>query len=205
MTSSSELADIIHEKARHQERRFIVAVAGAPASGKSTLSAELAEQLDNAVVVPMDGFHYDNAILEQRDLLSRKGAPETFDIYGYWNLLIRLRAEEQVAFPIFDRAADLSRASAGIVTRRDRIIIAEGNYLLLNLVPWVIMHQLWDYSLSLNVPLETLKNRLIQRWTDHGLDIAAATERAEHNDLPNARVVLSHSRPADLDLGDPED
>ena len=34
---------------------------------------------DSAAVVPMDGFHYDDAVLTAKGLRQRKGAPETFD------------------------------------------------------------------------------------------------------------------------------
>ena len=67
-----------------------------------------------AKVVPMDGFHYDDAVLEARGLRARKGAPDTFDVSGFTHLLNRLRVEAEVAIPVFDRQMELSRAGAGI-------------------------------------------------------------------------------------------
>ncbi|MDO7629820.1 MAG: NB-ARC domain-containing protein, partial [Loktanella sp.] len=76
------LASLIHEK-RAEGGRLIVAIAGAPGSGKSTLAKEVARRISlqkcPCIVVPMDGFHLDNAILEDLNLIARKGAPETFD------------------------------------------------------------------------------------------------------------------------------
>ena len=88
-----DLADMLLE--RHAPR-VIVAVAGAPGSGKSTFAAELARRLmargRRSVVVPMDGFHLDNAVLEARNLLPRKGAPETFDAQGFVRLIRAIKA-----------------------------------------------------------------------------------------------------------------
>ena len=92
-------------------RRFVVALAGPPGVGKSTLSeslvAEFARRGEGAAIVPMDGFHFDNAVLEARGTLARKGAPFTFDADGYAALLRRLRREPErdIAVPVFDRLA----------------------------------------------------------------------------------------------------
>ncbi len=68
-------------------KRRLIALAGAPASGKSTLAHALCALVPGACVVPMDGFHLDNALLEARGLLARKGAPETFDARGFLHLM----------------------------------------------------------------------------------------------------------------------
>lgn len=181
--------------------RFLVALAGAPGAGKSTLAQALAAALPAARVVPMDGFHYDNAVLRVRGLLGRKGAPETFDAGGLLNLLGRLREPGEVAIPVFDRAADLARAGGEVVTDADRILIVEGNYLLLDAQPWARMRPLFDLTVFIEVPEAELEARLIRRWRDHGLDEAAARARAQGNDIPNARLVARGSGPADLRLG----
>ena len=105
---ADDLASLIAERAAGKER-FTVAIAGAPGAGKSTLAATLATALGSvAMVVPMDGFHFDNAILEARGQMAVKGAPETFDVAGFSALLARLATEDAVAIPVFDRAADLA-------------------------------------------------------------------------------------------------
>lgn len=178
--------------------RIIVAIAGPPAAGKSTFVDELLHALDSAVVVPMDGFHLDNKILKGRGLMSRKGSPDTFDAPGYAEILKRIKAADETVYaPVFDREADLSRASAIEVTPEAKVILAEGNYLLLDQGPWNRLRPLFDLTIQLNVPEDILQQRLLKRWLDYGLTEGQAMVRAESNDLPNARLVINNSVPAE--------
>lgn len=193
------LAKLIETRAAGQDR-YIVALAGPPASGKSTLAADLAQRLGGRVV-PMDGFHLDDAVLEARGLRSRKGSPPTFDAMGFLHLMRRLRTgEEEVAIPLFDRDLELSRAGADIVTRRDRVLIVEGNYLLLDQAPWRELGLLFDLTVYLEVPEPELIRRLTARWQHHGREAQAAQDWIASNDLPNARIVMQQSRPAEITL-----
>ena len=194
------LANLIRARA-DSTSRFLVALAGPPASGKSTLAADLASALGtDARVVPMDGFHYDDAVLTARGLRARKGAPETYDAAGFLHLIRRLRAEDDVAIPIFDRHLELSRAAADVVTAQDRILIVEGNYLLLDADPWRHLAPLFDLTVFLDVPEAELIRRLTDRWRHHGKADAAAQDWIASNDLPNALTVLTGSRPAEITL-----
>ena len=154
----------------------MVAIAGPPGSGKSTLAeqlkAELLQMGHQPVVVPMDGFHLDNAILEQRGRLHRKGAPETFDATGFVHLIERLSAaggKDDVVIPVFDRDRDIAIAGADVVTKQADIILCEGNYLLIDQSPWVQLHEMWDQSILLNPGMDVIEQRLVQRWLDHGV------------------------------------
>ena len=200
-------AEILHQ-AKGRDR-LIVAIAGAPAAGKSTLAEALCREINAAsvaplsVVVPMDGFHYDNVILDARGHRARKGAPHTFDADGFKILLSRLRNENtDIAIPVFDRAMDLARAGAALVTAQHHIVLVEGNYLLLDQPVWRDMRRFFDLSIFLDVPFATLEQRLIQRWLDYGADAEAAKARALSNDIPNARTVTEQSLPADFILQD---
>ena len=134
--TASELADLIRERAIGRAR-FLIGIAGPPGAGKSALAANLVQELGaGAKVVPMDGFHYDDAVLVARGLQARKGAPETYDVEGFLHLIARLRSGAEVAIPVFDRSIELSRAAADVVTLSDRLLVIEGNYLLLNDPPW---------------------------------------------------------------------
>lgn len=182
--------------------RVLVALAGAPGSGKSTLASALLRRLrDQKVpseIVPMDGFHLDNAVLDARGLRQRKGAPETFDAAGFLHLIRRLREGGEVVAPIFDRPRDIAIAGAQVVPAEARVVICEGNYLLFDEAPWRELAELWDLTARLDVPVRELRARLIQRWLDQGLSRAAATRRAEINDVPNARRIIERELPAQL-------
>ena len=143
------LEEMLAKASGHE--RFMVAIAGAPAAGKSTLAEELRDKLlargESAVVVPMDGYHFDDIILNARGHRSRKGAPYTFDVAGFEHLLRRIRSREpDIAIPVFDRTMELSRAGADIISAETRFILVEGNYLLLDEEPWSRLRLLFDFS-----------------------------------------------------------
>lgn len=178
--------------------RVVVAVAGAPGSGKSTLAEELVARLPQAVLVPMDGFHLDDRVLDARGLRARKGAVETFDADGFVALAGRLSVPgAEVVFPVFDRGRELAVAGAGIVAAEDRIVVVEGNYLLLDRVPWNRVR--YDLTLYLDVSEAELQRRLEARWTGLGKNAPAVAAHLA-NDLDNARLVSAASRAADITL-----
>lgn len=192
------LAGLIRGRARNRAR-FVVALAGPPGSGKSTLAAAVVAALvPGARVVPMDGFHFDDAVLEARGLRHRKGAPETFDAAGFVHLVRRLRAGGEVAIPVFDRTMELSRAAADVVAPGDRFLVVEGNWLLLDEAPWTDLAPLFDLTVALDVPEPELDRRLLDRWAHHGKTPAEARAWIDGNDMPNVRRVRQGSRPADV-------
>lgn len=196
----ADLADLIRQKAKGQGR-FLVALAGPPAAGKSTLAAELVTALgQGAKAVPMDGFHYDDAVLIARGARARKGAPDTFDVQGFLHLLRRLRHEAEVAIPLFDRALEISRAGADIVGPADQILVVEGNYLLFDQAPWPEAAALFDLTVWIDVPMAELERRLLLRWAMYGKTDVEARAWIEGNDLPNIRAVIAGSAPADVVL-----
>ena len=182
--------------------RRIVALAGPPGAGKSTLVDGLAAALPSAAILPMDGYHYDDAVLRARGTLARKGAPGTFDADGLAQTLARLkrRDEAEVAVPVFDRDLELSRGAARIIDRAVETVIVEGNWLLLDRPPWTGLAPFFDLTVWLDVPLPELERRLRARWTGYGFDAARMAAKLEGNDLPNAREAAAHSRAADLVL-----
>lgn len=202
MSEIAHLAATLFRKAAGH-RRLMVAIAGPPGAGKSTLAETLVPLLPQGAtaIVAMDGFHYDNAVLDARGLRARKGAPETFDFDGFRHLVERLRrADGEVAVPLFDRAADIARAGAAIVQPEARFVLVEGNYLLFEESPWYGLGPLFDVSVWLDVPAAELERRLIQRWLDQGLTPEAARTRVFGNDLPNAERVLTRRRQPDVTI-----
>lgn len=187
--------------------RFLCAIAGPPGAGKSMLAEALVEALIRArgaqavALLPMDGFHLDNRILEASGLLAQKGAPETFDAAGFALALRRLRSgDEDVVHPVFDRDRDIAIAGAGLIRRKTRIVVIEGNYLLLDRPPWCALRPVFDFSMFLRPSDQELERRLTQRWRDQGFAPDRAAARARENDMPNARRVVSESAEADLTL-----
>lgn len=201
VTRIDELIELIesHRSRGDPARRVMVAIAGPPGVGKSTVAEQLNKRVPDSCVVPMDGFHLDNALLKQQGLMATKGAPNTFDVDGFRVLLQRLAADDgPVHIPVFDRDADLSRAAARTVTPDDRVMLIEGNYLLLAEAPWSSLAGVFDLSLALTVPRELLERRLVDRWLEQGMDPDAARERAMQNDIPNGERVLAGSCQPDV-------
>lgn len=201
--STKDLEQVILNHASDRERTF-VAIAGPPASGKTTLCESLDKSLGKVTsvsVVPMDGYHYDNAILEHNDSLDRKGAPHTFDVESLLMLLRHLKNQTApIAAPVFDRTLDLARSSARLIEPSDKIILVEGNYLLCEKPPWNRLPELFDITISVKASIDKLEKRLVQRWLDHHHTPEQAKQRTLHNDLPNARFVIENSCAADYEL-----
>ncbi len=203
ITRFDDLLDVLSSTAPKQRR--LVAIVGAPGGGKSTLSKALADALNqrepgSASILPMDGFHFDDEVLRARGRLDRKGAPDTFDIGGLVHMHRRLAANEEaeIAVPLFDRTNEVSRAGARIIPRSVTTVLVEGNYLLLRETPWDQLAAFYDATVKIDVPEETLRARLVERWREHDLPQDIARRRIEENDLPNARLVNAASRPADI-------
>lgn len=205
MSETIELDDLVRrlEALDTESRRRFVAVAGAPGSGKSTLAERLVARLNahdpaRAAILPMDGFHYDDLYLEPRGLLPRKGAPETFDVAGFASALARLSdlSGRPVAVPVFDRSIEIARAGARVIGPEIRLIVVEGNYLLLDRPDWRALRTYFDLTVLLDVPMEVLRRRLVARWATLHPD--EALRRIDANDLPNAELVVSHSTAPDF-------
>ncbi|WP_217361256.1 hypothetical protein [Ruegeria arenilitoris] len=202
------VCDLISSR-RQVGARAIMAIAGPPASGKSTLAKAVVQSLNAnqssvvplATLVPMDGYHLDNRVLEARGLLARKGAPGTFDGVGFCKAIKALRSAQHEAFhPKFDRQLDLAIANAIPVHPETPTVVVEGNYLLMDCDPWRSLADVYTATVFVSPTLEELESRLQQRWIAHGFDPKAALHRAKTNDLPNAELVINGSRKADLTL-----
>lgn len=204
-TEDALLQHILDWYSATSDGRHLVAIAGPPAAGKSTLLENLVTRLRAALSanevqgLPMDGFHFDNAVLDDMVARDRKGAPHTFDVQGLDVLLHRLkRNESPVYFPAFDRELDLSRNCAIRVDDHHRLLLIEGNYLLLEQPDWQQLKRHYSLSIRIDIPTELVKQRILDRWRGYGLSETVALAKAENNDLPNAELVFNQSMPADI-------
>ncbi len=179
-----------------QKGRRLIAIAGPPASGKSTVAEEVRSGIIRAGhpcgLLPMDGFHLNNDVLTDRGLLSRKGAPETFDLDGFTACLTALRDGGDVPIPLFDRAQDATLPDAATIRASETTVVVEGNYLLLDTPGWKELSALWSVPVFISAPRDVLLNRLIARWQSYGLTPDAARTRAESNDMRNVDLILAH-------------
>ena len=200
-----KLQELIQQ--RSSQGRILVALAGPPGSGKSTLADELEsalnqEESEQAMILPMDGFHYDDLYLVPAGLRPRKGAPQTFDVWGFYHILRRLRErqEEFVAVPVFDRDLEIARAGARLIPAKVPVILVEGNYLLLQQEPWSQLRLLFDVAVLLEVPEAVLGERLTARWQHYELPSEEIAAKVNENDLPNGRYVMAESGGEDYRL-----
>ncbi|WP_426764448.1 nucleoside/nucleotide kinase family protein [Pseudarthrobacter sp. 1G09] len=181
--------------------RTILGIAGAPGSGKSTLAAWLQQQFGagTAVVVPMDGFHLGNAIIDGTPLRQRKGAMDTFDAGGYLSLLRRLAARDEavVYAPEFRRTLDEPVAASIAVPADVPLVITEGNYLLANQEPWKEIRAQLDEVWFLETTHELRISRLVARHVSFGMAPDAAEAWANGPDEANAVLIRSTRHGAD--------
>ncbi|WP_067173076.1 nucleoside/nucleotide kinase family protein [Microtetraspora niveoalba] len=208
-TNGAELvrrARVLAGRSADAGRPVVLGIAGKPGAGKSTLAAALARALNaeapdrGVVLAPMDGFHLSNDVLDGLGLRDRKGAPETFDAWGFLALLERIRAgrEPVVYAPTFDRAVEEPVAGAIPVPRETRLVITEGNYLLLDGEPWRRARALLDEVWYVEVADALRLDRLTARHAAFGKTPEQARAWATGSDERNAELVGRAAGRADL-------
>ena len=143
-----------------------------------------------AVVAPLDGFHLPNRALDERGLRTVKGAPETFDVEKFVRLLQRVRsAGSTILWPEFDRTLDEPTTDAIAIPPETRLVITEGNYLLLDRPGWREVQRLLDDVWYVDAPRDVLRSRLIERQLAGGRTGEEADRHVDGSDLPNAKLV----------------
>jgi pantothenate kinase len=196
---------VLDMESRAHGRRVLVGIAGGPGVGKSTLAAELVKLLNfthpvSAALVPMDGFHMRHAKLEALGQTDRKGAPHTFEGAEFVSFLHHLKeAREPVAGPGYSRKIEDVVEDAFTIPAETRVLVVEGNYLLLTEGPWAGVKALLDCAVFINVPRDVVRERLMRRHAEEGL-FTEERNRAhiERNDLPNYDLVLASRERADV-------
>lgn len=185
--------------------RAILGIAGSPGAGKSTLVDLLvtriraAEGDDWVAYVPMDGFHLADAQLDRIGARGRKGAPDTFDVAGYAHLLERVKREvdEPVYVPGFDRTLEQPLAAALVVLPSARLVVTEGNYLLLDDPDWARARDAMDAVWFVTSDESKRIARLIARHIEFGKTPDEARAWVETTDQRNAELVAGTVGKAD--------
>ena len=182
--------------------RVLIGIAGKPGAGKSTLSQFISDSIksEELSVVPMDGFHYSNAVLNKLGRSSRKGAPDTFDVNGFVALLKRIRREnsQNIYYPKFDRSIEESIAAQGEVSAKTKVVIIEGNYLLHQTGGWNEVTPLLDEIWFIDGDEDLRMKRLIQRHMAFGKSAVDAQDWAMGSDEKNAELIGAGYERADF-------
>ena len=188
-------------------RRAVLGITGAPGAGKTTLAEYLVDALGATPVahVPMDGFHLADVELDRLGRRDRKGAPDTFDAAGYAALLRRLHEDRDdvIYAPAFERDLEQPIAGSIPVPREARLIVSEGNYLLLGDGDWVGVRAQFDEVWYCDLDGDERLRRLVARHERFGKDHDAAVAWAAGTDQRNAELVAGTRHRADLVVPDP--
>ncbi|WP_377639730.1 nucleoside/nucleotide kinase family protein [Oryzobacter terrae] len=175
------------------DRRVVLGIVGAPASGKSTVAEALVARLgDHAVLVSMDGYHLAHSELTRIGRVERKGAPDTFDAGGFVSLLRRIRADDgtTVYAPEFRREIEDAIASAVPVGPEARLVVVEGNYLLHDDGAWADVLGLLDACWFIDIDEDVRIGRLVTRHMHYGRTEEQARERSLGSDQRNAELII---------------
>ncbi|MEH1102546.1 nucleoside/nucleotide kinase family protein [Micromonospora sp. CPCC 205561] len=181
--------------------RQLLGIAGPPGAGKSTLAERIVEAVGPAArLVPMDGFHLAQSELRRLARAGRKGAVDTFDANGYVSLLRRLRRLEPTAVyaPAFRRDLEEPVAGSIEVPPSVRLVVTEGNYLLVAEPPWEEVRQLLHEAWFLDLDAEPRLRRLTARHEAYGRSPDEARAWATGSDETNAALVARTAHRADL-------
>lgn len=181
--------------------KYWIGLAGPPGSGKSTLADHLQRAVGELLtVIPMDGYHLRRSELDAMDnpdeAHARRGAPFSFAADRFVRDLLQARNTNRGSFPGFDHVVgDPISDEILLIPDAGRVVLVEGNYLLLNDEPWCrLRHSVFDETWFLNVDVETCRRRVLRRHLATGLSVTEAQERVKENDGPNAELVIRHSK-----------
>ena len=151
---------------------YVIGVAGSVAVGKSTFARILQALLSRwpnhpqVDLVTTDGFLYPNSVLAERNIMDRKGFPESYDTRA---LLAFLRAvksgEGEVAAPVYDHVAYDILPDQYVVVRRPDIVIVEGlNVLQVNREVAEFVSDYFDFSIYVDADVADIENWYVQRF-----------------------------------------
>ena len=183
--------------------RAVIMVAGPPASGKTMLCAVWQQIADaerlSFVTLAMDGFHFPNAYLAERDLAKRKGSPETFDVRSMTIALAQINAGTPTVWPLYDRNLH-EPVAEGVGIDEQKVVVIEGNYFLLDEPHWASLRRYATLTVRLDVDRDCLRERIVERHVRGGMSRQKAEDKFRESDLHNIVLVKERSVEADIVL-----
>jgi putative kinase len=206
------LADFLLHRLGKQSR-YMVGIAGPPASGKSAFTLLLTAVLNAirhqelAACVGLDGWHFPNDYLDSHTTLRNeklvtlrqvKGAPETYDIVSARHFIRCVRGGESPAYPVYNRNRHEPIPASGELSLTHRLVLIEGNYLLLDIPDWNSFRPLFDLTIFLNAPREEMIHALCERHLRGGKTLDTAEKHMAFSDIPNLDIIISHSLTPDI-------
>ncbi|KZV45273.1 hypothetical protein F511_16856, partial [Dorcoceras hygrometricum] len=198
----------------------IIGLCGPPGAGKSTLALNVVrcvnelwrqkspsfdsqvESPEAAIVIPMDGFHLYrhqlNAMQDPEEAHARRGSPWTFDPERLLICLTKLKNEGSVYAPSFDHGMGDPVEDNIFVNLQHKVVIVEGNYLLLDEGVWRDISCIFDEKWFIDVDIEKAMERVLNRHISTGKPPDVAKWRIDYNDRPNAELIMKLKQHADL-------
>lgn len=196
------------ESALPGSERVLVALAGPPGSGKTTIAVNIVRALTDlpsppkTVAVSVDGFHLPLAALRELpnsdEAIARRGAPWTFDAKSAVEMVRNLKTSagsKAVTIPTFDHAVKDPVADGLVVDPGVQVCILEGNYLLCDEGSWSEIADIVDERWLVKVDENLARSRVASRHLRAGIEptMKLALARTDYNDIPNGRYIMEHS------------
>ncbi|OMC13718.1 type I pantothenate kinase [Mycolicibacter heraklionensis] len=149
---------------------FIIGVAGSVAVGKSTTARVLQALLarwdhhPRVDLVTTDGFLYPNQELARRNLMHRKGFPESYNRRALMRFVTSVKSgADYVCAPVYSHLSYDIVPSAKQVVRHPDILILEGLNVL-QTGPTLMVSDLFDFSLYVDARVEDIEHWYVSRF-----------------------------------------
>jgi pantothenate kinase len=202
LTDYSDLLNAVKARLHSAHSPLIVAIAGPPATGKSTLAESLVKDLrasgQIAAFCPMDGFHKTNAQLDADLLRDVKGRIDTFDAAAFERAVTRLTKRDTFWWPLYSRQRHDPVPEGTRIEGNEDVYVIEGNYILTNADPWRSAAAHFNLSIFMDAPDHILMERLKQRHTRGGKGDVETSDKIARIDMPNAEFIRNGAVEADI-------